>query len=176
MARTRVPSEPRPAPDRARVERWAQVTARDLMRTSLVTIPSSMALSDVERVLADHSISGAPVTDAKGRIVGILSWRDVIDRYAEDPDSRPRRDRGWFHVSSEEMSDDEAEAFELPKEAEETAADVMSADVYTVRPDAGLQEIATAMVAHGIHRLLVEEEGRFLGILSTTEVLNALSA
>jgi CBS domain-containing protein len=165
----------------ARAARWAQVTARDLMREDVITVADSMPLSEVERVLSDNRISGAPVTDEAGRIVGILSWRDLIDRYVEDESARPRREPGWFHLSSEEMLEEDFDSFEVPEESEETARDVMSGDIFTVPPDAGLKEIAEAMLKHRVHRVLVRGEtgadaGRFLGILSTLEILNALSA
>jgi CBS domain-containing protein len=160
----------------ARSRRWALVTARDLMRKDVVTIPGSAPLSEVERVLADNGISGAPVTDAAGGIIGVVSWRDVVERYAQDPDARPRRGRGYFHLSSEEMLDEDFESLELPEEAEETVADVMTAEVFSVPPDAGIREIAAQMSKHGVHRVLVQEDGRFLGILSTMEILQALSA
>jgi CBS domain-containing protein len=160
----------------ARSRRWALVTARDLMREDVVTVPQSTPLSEVERMLADNKVSGAPVTDGAGRIVGVVSWRDVLDRYAQDPDARPRRDRGYFHLSSEEMLDEDFESVGLPEEAEETAADVMTPDVYSVAPDAGLPEIAAEMLKHKVHRLLVQQRGQFLGILSTLDVLQALSS
>jgi CBS domain-containing protein len=160
----------------ARAMRWAQVTARDIMRKVMVTVPASAALSEVERILSDNRISGAPVVDAKGHVIGILSWRDVVDAYVEDPDARPRRGNSFYSLSSDDSLEQDLEAFELPEEAEETAQDVMTADIHSVPPDAGLKEIATLMVKHNIHRVLVQENGRFLGILGTMEILNALGA
>jgi CBS domain-containing protein len=161
---------------RARSLRWAQVSARDLMRTNVTTVAATAPLSDVERTLVDNGISGAPVVNAAGHVVGVISWRDLLERYAEDPDARPRRDAGYFHLSSEDMLEDDYEAVDLPEESEETAADVMTSQIYSVGPEAGLPEIAARMVKHGIHRLLVQEDGRFLGILGTLEVLKVLSA
>jgi CBS domain-containing protein len=160
----------------ARAMRWAQVTARDLMRTNVITVGYNAPLSEVERTLADNKISGAPVVDEGGRIIGILSLKDLVDHYTEDPDSRPRRGRGYFHLSYEEMDEEDADAFEVPEESEDTAEDVMNSQIYSVGPDAGLPEIAAVMAKHRIHRVLVEENGRFLGLLSTTELLEALSA
>ena len=51
--------------------------ARDLMTTSLVTIPPDAPLDAVARVLADRGISGAPVVDAEGCCVGIVAQADV---------------------------------------------------------------------------------------------------
>ena len=78
-------------------ERWALLTAGDVMRSDVITVPYSTPLSEVERVLSDNRISGAPVTDEAGHIVGIISVKDLIERYAEDPDARPRRGQGFYH-------------------------------------------------------------------------------
>jgi CBS domain-containing protein len=126
-------------------------------------------------VLGDHRISGAPVTDESGHIIGVVSLKDLIERYAESPDSHPRRGTGFYHLSTNEMLEDDFDSFDVPEEAEETAADVMSAEVLSVGPDAGLQEIATQMVKHKIHRLLVQENGKYVGLISTMEILDSLS-
>jgi CBS domain-containing protein len=158
------------------VERWALVTARDLMRQKVVTVNYAAPLSEVERILSDNRISGAPVTDESGHIIGIVSLKDLVERYTEDPDSRPRRGPGFYHLSSEETLDDDFDAFEVPAEAEETARDIMTAQVYGVQAGAGLREIAALMTKHRIHRVLVQENGKYLGLITTMEILEALGA
>ncbi len=157
-------------------ERWSLVTARDIMRKRVVTVSAADALSEVERTLSEHSISGAPVVDAAGRILGVVSLRDLVERYAEDPDARPRRGHGFFHLSSEETLDEDFDSFEVPDEAEETARDIMTATVYTVPAGAGLKEIAATLCKHKVHRVLVEEQGRLVGLVSTLDILDALRA
>ena len=152
------------------------VTARDIMRAEVITVPYATPLSEVERILSDNRISGAPVTDESGHIIGIVSIRDLVERYAEDPDSRPRRGQGFFHLSSEDMEDEDFDSFEVPKESEETAEDVMSGEIYSVDVAAGLKDIAKAMTKHRIHRVLVQENGRHVGLISTMEILSALNA
>lgn len=164
------------APAAAGANRWALVTARDLMRTDVVTVSYSAPLSEVERVLADNRISGAPVVDEVGRIIGVVSIRDLVERYAADPDARPRRGAGFFELSTEELEEEDLDAFEVPEEAEETARDVMTAQIHTVPGAAGLKEIADAMCRHKVHRVLVEEEGRLLGLISTLDILEGLRA
>lgn len=156
--------------------RWGLVTARDLMRKDVVTVSYADALSDVERTLSDHRISGAPVTDEAGHIIGIISLKDLISRYAEDSDARPRRGAGFFHLSTEELLDDDFDAFSVPAEAEETAGDIMTGEIYSVPVDAGLKEIAQGMLEHKVHRLLVQQDGQYVGLVSTMEILAALSA
>lgn len=161
----------------ADTNRWGLVTARDLMRTDVVTVSYASPLSDVERTLAEARISGAPVTDEAGHIIGIISLKDLIARYAESDDARPRRSAGFFHLSSEEMLDDDFESFEVPDEAEETAGDLMTGEIYSVNVGSGLKEIATTMIDHKVHRVLVrDDDGRYVGLVSTMEILAALSA
>jgi CBS domain-containing protein len=157
-------------------DRWALVTARDIMRTNVVTVNYASPLSDVERVLGDHRISGAPVTDESGHIVGVISLKDLIERYAESPESHPRRGHGFYHLSSNELSDDDFDSFDVPKEAEETAGDLMSGEVLSVSVEAGLREIARVMVDRKIHRVLVQEDGKYVGLISTMEILDSLGS
>lgn len=156
-------------------ERWALVTARDLMHTNVVTVNYATPLSEVERILGEHRIGGAPVTDETGHIVGVVSIKDLIERYAEDPQSHPRRGHGFYHLSSQEMLDDDFNSFDVPKEAEETAGDIMNGEIFSVPPEAGLRDIAAEMVKHKVHRLLVQNEGKYVGLISTMEILDSLS-
>ncbi len=169
-------SEVTPATPQAVAERWALLTARDVMRTDVITVPYATPLSEIERILSDNRISGAPVTDESGHIVGILSLKDIIGRYTEDPDSRPRRGSGFYHLSSEEMLDEDFESFDVPAESEDTAENVMTAQIYSVNVEDGLRVIAAVMTKHRIHRVLVEEGGRHVGLISTMEILDALNA
>ena len=57
-----------PTPDRAE-HRWELVTARDLMRTDLVTVSYAAPLSEVEAKLGEHGFSGAPVVDAENQLI-----------------------------------------------------------------------------------------------------------
>jgi len=155
-------------------ERWALVTAGDIMRTDVVVLSYAAPLSDIERTLSENRISGAPVVDEAGHIVGIVSLKDLVDRYAQDPDARPRRGPGFFHLSSQELGEGDFNAFEVPSESEDTAQDVMTAEIYAVPTTAGLHDIAKVMSEHKIHRVLVEDDKRYVGLLSTMEVINSL--
>ncbi len=163
----------------AAATRWALVTARDLMRHNVVTVAKNSPLSELERILADHRITGAPVVDEAGTIVGVVSMRDLIDRYSEDVDAKPRREPNWFAVPFEHVLEEEEYApFDVPKESEETVADIMTADVVSVPADAGIREISRTMTQKKVHRVLVEREGQpgtYVGIVGTFEILDMLA-
>ena len=158
--------------------RWSVLTAADIMQTRIITVADTAPLSEVERVLTENRITGVPVTDQAGRVVGVISVRDLLDRYVEEPDSRPRRGKGYYHESTEEMADEDLESFELPEEAEETAGSVMTPEVFHVAATTGLAEVARQMVEHKIHRVLVTDpkKGQVVGIISSMGMLAAMSA
>ena len=157
--------------------RRASITAGSIMQTRIVTISPSAPLSEAERLLTEHRISGMPVTDSAGRAIGVLSYRDLLDHYAENPDARPRRGPGYFRLPTEHLADEEFEAFSVPEEAEDTVEDVMTPEVIHVDRDTPLREIARKMVENGIHRVLVTEprSGRVVGIISSMGMLAAMA-
>ena len=150
-------------------------TARDIMITDVVTVSYAAPLSEVERLLVENKISGMPVVDEAGHVVGVVSIKDLVERYAEDPDSRPRREPGYYHLSLEDMDDEDYEAFDLPKEGEETAEGLMTPEIYAIDADASISDIAAAMASHRVHRLLVQDGNKFVGIVTTLEVLEAVA-
>jgi CBS domain-containing protein len=154
---------------------WERLTAADVMRRPIVAIAESEPLSEVERILDENRISGAPVTDAAGKIVGVVTLRDLVEHYAEDPDARPRRGPGWYEVPTEELYDEEVAAEVVTPEGEETAADAMTAEVHAVPSTAPLRDVAAKMTKHRIHRILVEEDGAFVGVIGTFEIFGALA-
>ncbi len=176
---------PRPTsptkPEQASRKRTAdEPIARQLMRRDVVTVDQSTPLSEVERILTENQIGGAPVTDETGALIGVVSLRDLVERYTEDPDARPRRGRGWYQMSSDDEFEapeerEESEGVEVPEESEETARDVMTAEVYSVPDTAPLHVVAAEMAKHKIHRILVVAGGRHVGLIGTFEVLAAVA-
>jgi CBS domain-containing protein len=103
------------------------LTAGDIMQTDLITISLDTPVAEVEQVLAEHRISGAPVTDHAGRIVGVVSLRDLVERYTEEPDSRPRRGSEFWSLPTDETDDvvdRDTRTLELAAEARDVAEEI----------------------------------------------------
>jgi CBS domain-containing protein len=154
------------------------LTAADIMETRVITVSRTAPLSEVERLLTDNGISGMPVTDAAGRAIGVVSYRDLLERYAEDETARPRRGRGFYQLSTGELEDEDVESFDVPGESEDTVEDVMTPEVIRVGRGASLREVCRTMVRHSVHRVLVTDEGthEVVGIISSMGVLRAVGA
>jgi CBS domain-containing protein len=153
------------------------LTAKDIMAKRIVSVSPSAPLSEVERLLTENRISGMPVTDSSGRAIGVVSYRDLLDHYAENPDARPRREPGFFRLPTEHLLDEDFESFSVPPESEDTVEDVMTPAIIDVATDASIQEICRTMTKHSVHRVLVTnvETGRMVGLVSSLSVLAAIA-
>ena len=116
------------------------------MEKSIISIAPETRISDVQRLFVEDEIHGAPVLDEDGFVRGVISTQDVL------------------RISHE-----------YPGRLDEfTAADAMTKDVVAVGPDASAADVASAMAAHRVHRVLVCESGALLGIVTTFDLLRAL--
>jgi CBS domain-containing protein len=151
-------------------------TARAVMERRIITVGRTAPLSEVERILTENRISGMPVTDAAGRAIGVVSYRDLLDHYAENPETRPRRGPGFYRLSTAHLLDEDFESFEVPEESEDTVEDVMTPEVVHVRADASLPEVCRTMAEHSVHRVLVTDPGteKVVGIISSLGLLSAM--
>lgn len=155
---------------------WPAVQARDIMRTDVVTVSDQAGLLDAVRRLADAKISGMPVTDEAGHVIGVVSIRDILDFLSENPEQqRLFAPRSYYLASSDDdYSAEEFDDIEVPEDVEATVADVMTAQVFSVDVGAPLQVIAATLVEHQVHRLLVTERSKHVGLVSVMDVLTAL--
>jgi CBS domain-containing protein len=142
--------------------------AADVMVTKVITVAPDASVQDVARILLDNRISGVPVIDRDGALVGIVSEGDLMRR-AESGTGRRRP--WWLSI----LTGREVLAGEYVKEHSRKVEDVMTTPVLTARPDTPLQEIATALEKNGIKRVPIVEDGKLLGIVSRANLLQALA-
>jgi CBS domain-containing protein len=150
------------------------MVAAQVMATEVITVKKSTPLQEVHRVLADHRIGGVPVTDDQGKLVGVLSARDLVEHDAEETDER-ERGQGFYETDAEDLDEDDLAGFSLPANPETTAGEIMSSGVLAVAPTTRLCDVAAAMVRNDVHRLIVQDQGKLVGIVSAMDVLRAVA-
>ena len=143
--------------------------ALDVMTTTIISVKPETPIRDVAKVLADHRISGVPVINAKGSLVGVISEGDLIRRTELDTDERRRS--WWLDLFS---SDRQAEDY--IKSHARTVQDVMTTDVISVDDETPLSEVAHIMETHRIKRVPVLRDGRLVGIVSRANLVQALAS
>ena len=146
--------------------------ATDVMTTDVITVDPGTTVQALATLLAERGISGAPVVDLGGRLVGIVSEGDLLHR-AEIGTARRHRERRrswWLDDFASDLARD------YIKSHGRTVEDIMTRDVMTVTEDTDLGEVATLLEAKRIKRVPVMREGKLVGIISRANIVRALGA
>lgn len=144
------------------------VHARDLMRSDVITLSPELPLVEAQRVLVESDISGAPVVDEAGQVVGVVSASDLLRSVSEEHDTGLTRASYFRDVLPFSVSDWSRDVEDFQDRLEElTVADAMTKEIVSVSPNASLRQVATALREHRVHRVLVVEGSRLMGIISS---------
>lgn len=176
------------------------LTVRDLMTRDVVALDPDLSLRDAVGLLSEKRVSGAPVT-AGGRLVGVLSTSDVLAFEGDSPGvptERPEMElEDWTEPTewvegeeapaaffSEQWADAGADVLERFAQirgpewdnlAEHTVGEAMTPSLCSVAPFVDIYTAAEYMVRAGVHRLIVTEEGRLVGVLSSMDIVRAVA-
>lgn len=149
------------------------ITAADVMNPEVLTVQDDMTVQELANFLIENEISGAPVEDSVGRLIGVVSVTDIALAVAQG--TGPGRDGGGFFEREWDSGASHRELAALPlDDAELLVRDIMTPGVHSVSDEALVPEVAERMIENHIHRLLVTREGRVVGILSTSDLLGLL--
>lgn len=149
------------------------VTAKHIMTSEIIPAHEKMTVLALTQLFQKHDISGAPVVDDAGHLVGVVSTTDVLlhsDVFGESPvvesEYHKQHDDAAFETLSEDFVPEDVVNLQV--------RDIMSTNVLSVSVDTPIEEVAKMMYTDRIHRLLVLEDSRLVGILSTMDVLRAV--
>ena len=124
----------------------------DLMQRDVKTIAPEASVFELVQSLADSHVSGLPVVNATGRVIGVVSATDVLQAGAEKEDARAR-----------------ANLFEHTM-----VRDIMTPKPHVIEPEADVREAAQHMLYTEVRRLFVEDDGRLVGVISQTDIAHAV--
>ena len=142
--------------------------ARDVMTREVVSVAPGASVAEAARLMLDRRISGVPVLDGAGRLVGILTEGDLMRRAELVTERRP----WWLALAASP----EAKAAAYAKAHGLTVANVMTREVVTVDEEEPLDRIAMLFEERGIKRAPVVRDGNVVGIVSRANLLQGLVA
>jgi CBS domain-containing protein len=142
--------------------------ARDVMVTSVVTVPPNMQVKDVAKLLVETRISGVPVLDDGDRLVGIVTEGDLVLR-AELGTEVQRAPWLTFIMGPNKL------AAEYVKAHGRKVADVMTREVITATPETPLQEIAAVMAKKSIKRVPIVKKSQLVGLVTRANLVQAVA-
>lgn len=137
---------------------------RDLMTPHVITVGTKTSLKEAARRMIDAGVSGLPVTDDDGSLVGVITEADFVKSESGRRAEQRARLLRWF-----------GDGEEMPS-TERLVEDIMTSDVITLGPDADHAEAARRMRKAGIKRIPVtEDDGTLRGIISRSDILRAFA-
>ena len=143
------------------------MTVEDIMTRQVITVRPETTIQEAARLMFTNRVSGLPVVDAGGRVVGIISDGDLIRRQR-----RPKVTPWWrlFFQNGEQL------AREYRKIVGITVGDVMTRPALVISPVFGIETAAAILDNRQIRRLPVVRDGRLVGIVSRGDLVKALAA
>lgn len=176
------------------------LTVKEIMQKDVVTVTTDTTARQLARLLADEEISGVPVLDTNGSLAGVVSATDLVRLAADEAGAQIRpsgMELGVDPIGDQEMGDDDAEepdryGFFLPEDSPflgqrffeqlpendfdtVLVQDIMTPVTFTVDPATTLPELCDFLVRGAIHRAVVVERGKLLGIVTSADVLRAVA-
>lgn len=149
------------------------VLAYEIMTPSIKAVPQSWTMDRLARFLTDNEITGSPVTDDTGEIVGIATLKDITEfrwnasRHRAEPDLTPdeqQEARRLRMAIFEEMG-------KVPVEVR----DIMTPSVLSVDEQTPVRRIADIMMREHLHRIFVTKDDKITGIITTYDMLKLIS-
>lgn len=125
----------------------------ELMQTNLQTVGPDTSIADAIVLLSDSHITGVPVVDARGRVLGVLTTSDVLNAAAETSGAEER----------ERLFD------------QTTVREIMTPRPLTITPATEVKEAAQQMLYLEVHRLFVEDDGRLVGVVSQSDIVRGVA-
>ncbi len=125
----------------------------ELMQSNLQTVAPDSTVADAIVLLSESHVTGVPVVDPAGRVLGVMTTTDVLNAAAETAGAE-ERERLFGETRVEE---------------------IMTPRPLTISPDTDVKEAAQQMLYLEIHRLFVEEHGRLVGVISQSDIVRAVA-
>lgn len=147
------------------------LTAKDIMTKDVVTVTLATDIEKLAALLVSNQISGAPVVDASGVLVGIVTENDLIsqNKRLHIPTVVSFLDAAIYLESSKKFAD------EVKRVTATKVGDICSKKVITISEDTTLTDIATIMAEKKIHILPVVRAGKVVGIVGKRDVVKAVA-
>lgn len=147
------------------------LTAQDIMTREVITVREDAMVRELATLFLAKNISGAPVVDAAGRVIGIVTESDLIfqNKKVHLPTAVAILDAFFFLESPGKMEK------ELKKIAGTRVGDICSHDLVSVTPETGLEELATLMAEKKIHTLPVMSGDELRGVIGKSDIIRTIA-
>ncbi len=150
--------------------------AREIMTAPVVTFDEDTTLREATFIMARRKVSGAPVMDRDGRLVGVLSESDILEEALRKMgDEMPCRSLSFLSLPYERIVRNEEVCRQFSEVGDVKVGDVMNDEVIAVNGDDDAEKALETMVRFDVNRLpVVDEDGRLIGIVARQDIIWSL--
>jgi predicted transcriptional regulator len=149
------------------------VLAHEIMTPSIKAVPQSWTMERLARFLTDNEITGSPVVDENGEIVGIATLKDITEfRWNA---SRPENGSQLTPEEEQEARRIRMAMFEGMEKVPVEVRDIMTPMVFSVDEQTPVQDLADVMMREHLHRIFVTKGKKITGIITTYDMLKLVS-
>jgi CBS domain-containing protein len=149
-----------------------ETVARDIMVKKVITINKNESVKKLSDVLIKNKISGVPVIDDDGKLIGIATEGDLIVKDAD------LHFPGYFKLLDSIIYLESLDKFKtnLKKYLGTKVEDIMTAKVKTVRDDTPVSEVANIMIKYNINRVpVLDSKGSLIGIITRADIVKSMT-
>lgn len=152
------------------------ITAKDIMNPNVISVPLEMTVRQLTNFFTEKMISGAPVTDEGGKLLGVVSLSDIVrnderrSAIVKDTEERSYYLHGW----EDDLDVDEVQELHLEIGDDLTVKEIMTPLIFKVTETERISEMADIMISGRIHRLFVTRDDKVVGIITSLDMLKAI--
>ncbi len=146
---------------------------REIMTTNVITVRRETAVHAIAKLMHENNVSGIPVVDEAGRVIGIITELDMIVRNTRlelpafiqilDLARIPLETPGHYQKRLQHILGT-------------CASDIMTDKVVTIKPDAEVEDLAELMIKRRFNPVPVVENGRLVGIISRADLIKMMAS
>ncbi len=145
--------------------------AKDIMTRDMITIHHTASLRELSKLLSERGITGVPVVDEEGHLLGMISMRDVIREEVRTLGANLEY-QDIYELFSSALNIEETEGISTRHIWVE---EIMARDMYTAEETTPVWEICRSMYARNVHRVPVVRDGKLVGLVTAMDVLRVVA-
>ena len=150
--------------------------ARDLMTEKTVCVKPETTIKDLINILVKNNINGVPVVDKNGRLVGVVSKTDIVEYDAKaNKKQKISSQKSFYKDTNGKLKKDFEKAKKTKDFGKTIVKDIMTTHVITAKADDTIDRLAKIMFDKKVHRVIIQDKGSVVGIVSTLDILHAVS-
>jgi len=137
---------------------------KEIMTKEVITVSPDASLKEIGEILKEKRISGIPVVDENGNVVGIVTLTDLL-RILDQIYKWKEMEKRVAGLKLSEMREEE--------KSKAKVRDIMTKDVFTISEDGTIDDVMRMMFGKGIHTIPVIKDGKLVGIMGKRDLVDA---